>query len=477
MTRKTLMIGMDAGDLLFIRENLSHLPTLAACLDRGQLRPLATTSNYLTGSVWPTFYTGAGPGVHGIYHHLQWDPQSMEIRRVSDAWLYQEPFWYEMSRRGLDVTVLDVPMTFPSRLSKGLEIINWGAHDQLGVFQCNDHAFGRDLEQRFGLHAMGPEIPVNKNRNQLEKIRGNLLLGVHQKSKLIRHLLTHTQWDFFLTVFGETHRGGHILWPDDDSSSVVPPLALLEVYQAVDREIGEILGAVDREATRVMIFAVHGMEQNYSQEHFVPGIMQQLNQAYLAETQPIENRHYAHSNVIRALRSSVPANLQNLVAQHVPVGLRDWVVAREKVGGLDWSRTPGFALLADYNGYVRFNQRGRERHGFINGSEAMERYRSLIQSGFRSYTLGDEHESLVSDTIEVQSKFSGPNSALLPDLVVTWENEQYKRRQCRGSIQPSRPCAIPGARVIIGMKDFLSLMIWLARKKSPIGPPSITLEI
>jgi hypothetical protein len=50
------------------------------------------------------------------------------------------------------------------------------------------------------------------------------------------------EWDFFIAAFGETHRGGHILWPDGrDSESEVLASALLDVYRALDRALGELL--------------------------------------------------------------------------------------------------------------------------------------------------------------------------------------------------------------------------------------------
>src|SRR5882724_9088759 len=110
------MIGVDAADLDFIHGNLSSLPNLRRALETGIARKLQSTAGALTGSVWPTFYAERPPGEHGIYHHLQWDSAQMQLRRVSEDWLYCEPFWYELEERGLRIIAVDVPMTFQSRL-------------------------------------------------------------------------------------------------------------------------------------------------------------------------------------------------------------------------------------------------------------------------------------------------------------------------------------------------------------------------
>ena len=231
------MIGLDAADLGFIRANISSLPNLRRALETGIMRELHSTAGALTGSVWPTFYAGKPPGDHGIYHHLQWDSSQMQLRRVTEDWLYCEPFWYELERRGLNVIAIDVPMTFRPRLTRGIEVITWGSHDELTPFATHPTELGRSIMKRFGSHPMGHEIPVRHSRGELEKIRRNLVKGAQLKAKLGEWLAAQP-WDFFLIVFGECHRGGHILWP---GNSEVPPGALLEVYQAVDQAVVRLL--------------------------------------------------------------------------------------------------------------------------------------------------------------------------------------------------------------------------------------------
>src|SRR5947209_5193916 len=223
------MIGLDAAELSFVREHAAALPVLSRLLAQSPPRVLASTASHLAGSVWPTFYTGTMPGEHGIYHHLQWQQSRMRLCRVSDQWLPAEPFWYELERRGKSVVAIDVPMTYPSRLARGVEVINWGSHDTLSATSAKPDGLKREILNRFGPHPMGCEIPVNKSTAELESIRARLVQGAQRKGELSRWLAERRPWEFFLTVFGETHRGGHILWPGD---AAVPAGALLDVYRA-----------------------------------------------------------------------------------------------------------------------------------------------------------------------------------------------------------------------------------------------------
>ena len=118
--------------------------------------------------------------------------------------------------------------------------------------------------------------------------------------------------------------------------------------------------------------------RNTSQDHFTPKIMDRVNARYVAgeargraSTQGARQR-----GLVRLLRERVPAGVQNAIARAVPVGVRDAVVSRQITGGHDWARTPGLALLADLNGYLRWNLRGRERLG-VYAPQAAEQIRYI----------------------------------------------------------------------------------------------------
>jgi predicted AlkP superfamily phosphohydrolase/phosphomutase len=422
---KVAMIGLDAAELSFIQQHLTSLPTLRRMLDSGTLHHLESTAGVFPGSVWPTFYSGTQPGEHGVYHHLQWDFEAMQLRRVAENWLYVEPFWYALERRGLRVATIDVPMTFPSRLDQGLEVINWGSHDELGAFQAHPRRLAAELRQRFGRHPMGSEIPVRKTPAQLEKIRRNLVAGAERKSALSRWVLAQADWDFFLTVFGETHRGGHLLWPEDGAAGSASGHSLLEVYRAVDRGVGELLQALPEDVTSIILFSLHGMGRNTSQEHFTAKVIDRINSSYrddgTADRPDDRGSLVGQRSAVRVLREHVPAALQNAIARAVPVTVRDQVVNRQISSGHDWCRTPGIALLADLNAYLRWNLRGRERCGMLrsNGGE-LERYVDMVRRTLFDLRTPDGQSSIVAEVVLSCHHFPGRRTDYLPDAIVTW---------------------------------------------------------
>jgi predicted AlkP superfamily phosphohydrolase/phosphomutase len=420
---KVAMLGFDAAELGYILEFLHVMPNFKRALSCGALSRLDSPAYAMPGSVWPTFYSATPPGEHGIHHMMQWDASAMRLRRVSDAWLYCEPFWRELERRGLKVIVLDVPMTFPPSRCAGVEVSSWGAHDQLTPFSAYPKELKGEIPRRFGEHPMGLEIPVEKSIGERVHVRDALVEGIRTKSEMIRWLMTSREWDFFISVFGESHRGGHILWPDGDGDEAkVLAGAVLDVYRALDRGLGEVLSAINLEETTVIIFSLHGMGENLSQEHFVPLMMDRVNAKY-SEIEPglfESGRPPEQRSLMRLLRQKVPPWLQSRIANMVPQRVRDAVVDRSLTAGYDWSRTPGFALLADDSGYLRFNFAGRESQGMLErGSASYARYSEFVVESFNS--LRTPHgEPIVKDIYFAGDQFPGIRADYLPDLIVTW---------------------------------------------------------
>jgi hypothetical protein len=175
----------------------------------------------------------------------------------------------------------------------------------------------------------------------------------------------------------------------------------------------------------VILFALHGMGDNISQEHFVPKIVDRMNAAFAGATLNDENsaqhapQQQGQRSVMRTLRETLPAGLQNTIARSVPVGVRDFVVNRSVTAGHDWSKTPGFALLADLHGYFRFNLRGRERDGSLDRASAdFERYKQFVYDTFASLIVTATGQPPVNE-ISFDG-FPGARQDHLPDAIFTW---------------------------------------------------------
>ena len=422
---RVFMACVDAMSLPFARAHLDSLPVFRSMLEEGALLELQSPAGIMSASMWPTFTGGLDPGEHGQYHPFQWDAEAMRFRRVADkAWserFYCEPFWHALARDGVETIVLDPSFVLNDERAPGIQISNWSGQET-GAACASDPALLAELRRRFGKRPIGAEVPVPKSRRQSRKIRDDLIAAVRRKADAILWLMTKRDWRFFFAGFFEAHRAGHNLWPTDGAfASDVEADALLDVYKELDRQLGRVFDAVGGENATLILFTLHGMDQNRVQNHLLPQIMSRFNALYLKEKGAPSRPRGGGSDLVSRLRKTVPFTIQYRLVQFLGEKVQDWVVNRGFTAGLDWPLTPAFALASGGEGYLRFNVKGRERLGFFDpeGLELKE-YEAWLKERLLRIEISETREPLIKNVVRVKDVFSGPRAGTLPDLVLEW---------------------------------------------------------
>ena len=439
---KLIVLGIDAGDLDFIRSRQSKLPTFRRLLgDTKVFQPQAPKA--LSGSVWPTFYTGSAPGHHGIYQHLVWDADKMGLRLIGPEWCARRPFWADLEDKGRKVTVLDVPYTFPIFLKRGVEISDWGTHGQTRPLSSNRSDVKKFLS-KFGKSPIGRETPIKKTARQRDKIYKKLLAGVQRKRDLIVALNKSFPSDVLIASFGETHRAGHIFYSQADAvSEDQSDTCLLGIYRELDQALNCILESVDREKTTIVLFSLHGMMADYGQGHLVKPLMDRLNALFIKRHAAPETPGRNSGGVIRWLRQVAPTTLQYMLAEAAPDRIRQWVIEREIVEGIDWSKTPAFPLRTDIRAELRLNLLGRESQGFLEIDGSLRQiYTEWLHRAFLELKDKDTGQALVDEVVPIQKIFPGKYSHALPDFAITWRAAPLAHRVSSSVIGDIQ--AVPG---------------------------------
>jgi predicted AlkP superfamily phosphohydrolase/phosphomutase len=412
---RLLAIALDAVDRDFLTAHLGRLPHIARLLAEGQGGELE--SEAMSGSVWTSFFTRSGPGAHGVFDQLQWDPQGMRIARSDAALTPNRPFWRDLEA---PVICLDIPVLYPgSTPPEVVEICNWGSHDVVGPFWCSDPALGRRFRREVGRSPMGgQEIPVPKTAKALARLRDDLARAAALRASAVRWLMRERPWRLFVVSFGEIHRAGHNFGGDwqDGAANHGARDDLLKVYEAVDAAIGEMTAAAPD--ADVMLFSLHGMGPNVSQRHHVPVFLERAFAKFRGEAAPADKGE--PPGLVRALRRAIPARLQLAIAERTPMAVRDEIVARELTGGLDWPTTFGFCLHGDVSALIRLNLAGREAKGALSVEEA-DRLLDFLAAETRALTLPDG-EPLVAHVSYPARELQGERAHLLPDMAIEWRS-------------------------------------------------------
>ncbi len=423
---RMLLIGLDVGDGPLIRQWAAegHLPVLAALIAQGEWAWLSTTADTLHVSAWPSIYTGALPGEHGVYFTFQ-------PRAGHQGWLkfsgdqYGCPtFWNLLSAGGVRCVVFDAPYTHPQASSTALQVFEWGtwAHHWTPMSIPPDLS-GR-LTRACGRYPLGLEaLDLGLRPLDADEIGPRLTSAARAKTDAALWLMRRQPWDLFFVVFGETHPAAHYCWSRSDDGAR-GQARLLPVYQEIDRGIGRLLAEAGSNIA-VGVISGDGAGPNYTGWHLLPTVLQRLGfltvRGGTAGADGPSRR--AGRDGVRTLRDAVPPGLRKAVARRLPDWLRHRLALRVDMAGLDWSRTRAYCLPTDLEGCVRLNVTGREPEGIVADGADYRRACDDLQAALSALTNPRTGRRAVREVVRIDDRFPGPRRHALPDLVVVWEGD------------------------------------------------------
>jgi predicted AlkP superfamily phosphohydrolase/phosphomutase len=422
--RRVLMILLDAAEPRLIEQwtEDGSLPTLQQLRTQGAYGRLESSADWLGGSPWPTFYTSQSPADHGFYSYLAWRGESMASVRPTPDYLPLNPFWHDLTRRGPRAIVLDVPLTYEPEPFNGVQVSNWATHDALVPPGTYPPELINTLRGQFGAPQRTNEEYGLLSLESLLDIRDNQNMQTQGIAEVAAQLMKQEAWDLCLVAFSATHRCGHKLWDHTGIEGEVPPArvtefddALRQVYISADRAVKRLIDAAGSDVT-VLVGSLHGMGSNTSRAELLPAMLERV----LAGGPPPEDAPKPDS-LLRRIRELIPNSWRNQVKGMLPLQIQDWLTSFWRIGRTDWSRTRAFCLVADLQGYVRFNVRGREAEGIVEPGEEYDRFASEIAAGLRSFVDADTGEPVVREVKAPDTLYSsGGRRDLLPDLIVQW---------------------------------------------------------
>ncbi len=448
MQRRLLLIGLDAADADLVERwsGDGTLPNLAKIRREGTWGRLSSAARYLTGSPWPTFYTGRPPSDHGIYHDFQWRQERMEFAAPAMDWLPVRPFW-RATDGDAHIVVHDVPMTPGTEPFPGIEVTGWGSHDKLVPPDSYPPDLLDEIRRRYGESPIRVDEYGRASLAHLRELHRELVSLTERSADLARWLLQRP-WNLGIVVFGALHRGGHRFWDRSSVAGDIPEAlgcwydgALRELYRTADKAVGDLVSAAPDAS--VFVFALHGMKVNTSRVDFLDEMLARVLHGPAA-TQ-------AKPGLLRRLGEAMPLSLRRALTNAVPEALKNRIMTRWTTGGTKWDQTPAFTLRADLNGYIRLNVRGREPAGVVPPQD-VDALCARITEGLLTFRDATTGEPLIEEICRSTDVFPpGERMDRLPDLVVRWHPASGATHTANasptlGRIARATPGRIPNGR-------------------------------
>jgi len=420
-----VILGIDAADVRLIRQWVSegHLPTFARFMQKGSWGMTVGSDMMIEHGIWVSLLSGLSRDQTGYYdfRQLKTGTYQMELKTSKDA--KANPFWFHLRGRDKKVAIIDAQDTYPIPGLDGIQISNWATHEPAFDAAAEPEGILSEVRKIFG-----PQIKTEINWyysfDQEVVMYRQLMERVKKKGILLRRLLRPEAFDLIVASFGESHTAGHQFWkyvPESGKPPRVPDAEMMKslrtIYQAIDREIEELLAQFPSDTT-VFLIGTAGMENLYPTSGLVESFCREL--AY----QPFPAPGTASLHPMSILRRILPESLRVAISRHFPRETRELLLAQQFTGSTDWSRTTAFALPSFYPGWLRLNLKGREPMGIVT----REQYHGLMEE------LQREFSKLVDPRTGQTPIHSVPSAAqlfgvdvpdILPDLFVKWKPHSY----------------------------------------------------
>lgn len=273
MKNSVIAIELDAADPVLLETWMEqgYLPNLNRLRQSGAYGRLENVQCGISETRWTTLLTGCLPEKTSYWGPLSFKEGTYDFE-VGDPYRFQDyPPFYALGD-DYRVAVFDIPQTVLSDRVNGIQVLGWGAHAAYTGKQSSPKPLFQEISQTYGNHPTFPNSNVDNwwTPDAIAKLQRGLKTGIARRTAICCDLLKQERWNLFFTAFNETHPSGHHFWQLSQTDHPLYPHAtaqssagdlLLEIYQATDRAIGEILAAAPEDAT-MLIFSTHGMGHN-----------------------------------------------------------------------------------------------------------------------------------------------------------------------------------------------------------------------
>lgn len=430
-----------------------ELPHLAALHDRGANVRLEHGAAQRTGLAGEHLSTGRNPDAAGRHAAVDFDPETYAARQVGTR---SATF---VEHLHAPTVVFDVPYFDLARTANASGIVNWGAHDPGIPNQSRPDTLVDELHARFGPYP-APEFLYCTpwaSADLCDAMGTSLASAVDVRSRASTWLLGERlpEWSLALLSVSEPHSAIEGLWHGIDPAhrlaelpSAAPAGAgVRSVYRAIDRLVGDQVAAFP-EAT-VVVFSMHGMGTNTSDVASMALLPELLYRHATGRCRlrapadwtdtpaapPLVESSASWSGLLRTTcwRPFPDGPVRGPVARLEQRAKRKRAGQRTTAGGglgwmpaswyADaWPKMAAFALPSFYDGRIRINLVGRERHGIVpveGYDDVLDELEEVVR-GCLDPASGRSAVASVERTArdrDIDPRTLGPSDA---DLVIVW---------------------------------------------------------
>lgn len=423
-----IVLGVDAGDHRFIEEWVAEgrLPAIGSVMKGGFSGRTAGPELVTEHGVWISIFSGLSRGQHGYYYFRQLVPGTYGLRSITGLDLDAPPFWARLAGTGVKPLIIDAADTKLYPGITGVQVANWATHNNWDpdhfVTASEPPGVIEDVRRRFGDKLVVRENHSSVFEEDLE-IYKKLLIHVEKKGAMSRYLLDREEYGLAVILFAESHAANHQFWkyhrrnrekgaPDNELTD-----AILNVYKAIDREIGRIIET--RNDANICILSSVGMEDDFPNAPISEALCRMLG--WQAEPE-------AGGGSLRPIdiaRKLIPEKVRVALTRGLSRERREQLLSDGFTSGTDWKKTRAFSIPVSYTGFIRVNLKGREPDGIVSPGAEYTALLDEIEASLMKLGDGETGEPAVVSVSRVRELFGEDSHPALPDLFVEFKPGKF----------------------------------------------------
>lgn len=267
--RRLAVIGLDGVGLDLARHLAGSgiMPNLGRLMEKGAPWRTESPLPEVSPVCWSSMFSGAGPGVHGVFGFAEPAGGSYSIKPVDSKSVACPRLWDEVSVAGGRSVVLNVPLTYPASPLNGVMVSGFVTPELAnGVHPRGLLPLLEDLKYR-------PEAELELGREDPAELARDLGLALGARLRLFEQMLSEP-WDLYVGVITDSDRVNHFLWPAlwEPEHPLHPAAASL--YRRMDGFIGKAWSLLEPEVAEgraaLLIAADHSFGPIVSEVYLNP---------------------------------------------------------------------------------------------------------------------------------------------------------------------------------------------------------------
>ncbi len=362
---KVTIIGLDGATWNVIDDVvLDHaMPTLKKLRDNGYWGVLKSTEPALTPAAWTSCITGCSPPIHGVagFRNYRFKNDTLGIGSASDCLVPN--MFQKLGDQDFSVAAINVPWTYPCTNINGIMVAGYGSP---GIFTYPEQ-FRKELLAEISDYDILAKWETSESYSLAELDTRISLVerSFIQRLQAATLISKRTSCDVMMLVFQDLDKLGHYMWQylDSDKRNRWPGHRdrMFKMFSHLDSVIAGLL-KLGNDSSLVAVVSDHGMGPKLVNVY--PNLL--LYQwGYLKFQNPLRR-------FIRRTRR----NLWSLFGRNKPR------MSVEMKFPIDWARSKAVLMLADINGHLFLNVRGRQPKGTIEPGVQYENTLDDLQKRF-----------------------------------------------------------------------------------------------